>query len=368
MSSARRQQTQQERRAQLREADIVTMPVQTQAATNEREPQMPLERIGDILRRTRERRGDDLGAIADYLCIRRGFLDALENSRYDEFPADAYVIGFLRSYAELLGLDGKEAIDRYRAEMAGRRKKPSLILPTPITEGRAPSVFVLIGALIAALLVYVVWYSLSTSDRASVSIAPPLPSAPATATPTSDSSNTSTTASVPPGTIPVTTSAPMPSPTPGSITINAVAPAESIVPPTAPGAPVALTPAASAPTAQAPAKLEAETRTPAVAPPSEKTPTPIANKGTHVAIKAQQSSWVMVSDNHGNTLFDRVLKPGETYNVPDKPDLLLTTGNPAGITLTLDDVDLPKLSSHTSGIMRDISIDMTHLKALQPKD
>ncbi len=351
------------------------MPVQTQASQYDREPQMQVDRIGDILRRTRERRGDDLGAIADYLCIRRGFLEALENSRYDEFPADAYVIGFLRSYAELLGLDGKEAIDRYRAEMTGRRKKPSLVLPTPITEGRAPSVFVLIGALLAALLIYIVWYSFSTSDRASVSVAPALPTTVTTPAPTD--ATASSTPSVPPGTIPVSTSAPVAAATPGSITINAAPPPESIVPATpAPSknkdvvpAPVATAPEAIAPALPTPAKAATPLATdPATADASKAaTATPPA-KTTHVGIKADQSSWVMIYDSHGDTVFDRVLKPGETYAVPEKDGLQMTTGNPAGITLTLDGTDLPKLSARTSGIMRDIPLDTGHLKALQPKD
>ena len=55
------------------------------------------ERIGDTLRKARTDKNDDLYLIAEYLCIKPAFLIALENSRYDEFPADAYVIGFLRT-------------------------------------------------------------------------------------------------------------------------------------------------------------------------------------------------------------------------------------------------------------------------------
>ena len=78
-------------------ATIVAMPMPAPQA-DEQDGQ-PFERIGDILRRERERRGDDLQQIADHLCIRRGFLTAIENSNYDEFPADIYVVGFLRSYS-----------------------------------------------------------------------------------------------------------------------------------------------------------------------------------------------------------------------------------------------------------------------------
>lgn len=343
MSTARRpQQPPEERRTRPRAAEIVQMPT---AQPVWEQQQMQLERIGDILRRTRERRGDDLQAIADYLCIRRGFLEALEDSRYDAFPADAYVIGFLRSYADLLGLNSREAIDRYRAEMAGRRKKPSLVLPTPIVEGRSPSVFVLIGAVIAAILIYVVWYSLSTPDRASVSTPPALPSSPAAdvATPAA----------------------------PASIEINAPPPASVLMTPAQTQNPAAAEKPATSQIAPAKPAAQEKPAAPAPAVASDQPPTEEeADKPPHLVIKAQQSSWVMISDSKGDAFFDKVLKPGESYTVPDKPGLTLTTGNGTGITLTLDGVDMPKLSNRTSsGIMRDIPLDGGRLKnLLQPRD
>src|ERR1700722_13022476 len=146
-----------------------------------REPPPGLERVGDILRRRRQQRGDDLQQIADYLCIRKSFIVALENSAYDELPADAYVIGFLRSYATYLGFDGGDAINRYRGEMSGRRRKPTLVLPTPIPEGRTPSAFIMLAAASAAILIYILWYGLSSSDRSTASVPPPLPPSPSAA-------------------------------------------------------------------------------------------------------------------------------------------------------------------------------------------
>lgn len=278
------------------------------------EPLAHVDRIGDILRRVREKRGDDLGHIAQYLCIRRSYLDAIENSDYEKFPADAYVIGFLRSYAELLGLDGKEAINLYRAEMAGQRKKTLLVMPTPIAESRSPSVFILIGAAVTAILVYVLWYGLSSSDRATVSAPPPLPAATSSA----------------------------PSSVPEAATV-----------PTVPVVPVA-------PAAPTPAPV-AESATPQAA------PAPEAAK-SHIVIRAAQSSWILITNKDGQAIFDRVLKPGETYKVPDDPGLTLTTGNGGGVVIALDGVDLPKLSSVAapgpSGIIRDIPLDTARLKAL----
>ncbi len=287
-------------------------PVVTISKSAPPEPTLPLERLGDLLRRVREQRGDDLQQIADYLCIRRNFLVALENSKYDEFPADAYVIGFLRSYAGYLGVDSKEAVDRYRNEMAGRRKKPALLLPTPISEGRTPSVFIMIGAAVAALLIYILWYGLSTSDRAAVSTPQVLPS----------TAQTETTANA--MTAPSTIVAP---------------PATEITPPIT-AAPVT---------------------TPAGQPSGD-----TATRAPHLVIRAEQSSWILITDNKGRTVFDRVMKPGESYKVPDGEGLMLTTGNGGGIVLSLDGVDLPKLSGGSSHAVRNVSLTPEHLRALPP--
>jgi cytoskeleton protein RodZ len=321
-----------------READVVVMPLPLQPPVPEREPQIQIERIGDILRQTRERRGDDLHHIAEYLCIRRGYLEAIEKSEYEKFPADAYVIGFLRSYAELLGLDGKECIDLYRAEMAGRRKKTTLTMPTPMPEGRSPSVFVLIGAVITAILVYAMWYGLSTSDRTVLTPPPPLPSL--SSSPLSPSSVSETAGSA------------------------AAVPIVPVIPPISPSA-----------QAGQPAPGESSPLKAAVAEPASVTSAHAASeavKPPHLVIRAEQSSWVMISDSKGQTVFDRVLKPEETYKVPDGPGLYLTTGNGAGLILTLDGVDLPKISSGatagSSGILRNIPLDSAHLKAATQRD
>ena len=159
---------------------------------------MPVERIGDILRREDAKSAATICSISPItFASAAAYLEAIENSEYDEFPADAYVIGFLRSYAEFLGLDGKEAINLYRAEMAGRRKKPTLTMPTPMPEGRSPSAFILIGAVVTAILVYAAWYGLSTSDRATIS-APQSLSSSATSSSSDTANNASPSATVVP--------------------------------------------------------------------------------------------------------------------------------------------------------------------------
>ena len=64
-----------------------------------------MESIGKNLRQSREQRGLNIDQIARETNISRHYLVALEEDRYEAFPAEPYVIGFLRNYSDHLGLD-----------------------------------------------------------------------------------------------------------------------------------------------------------------------------------------------------------------------------------------------------------------------
>jgi cytoskeleton protein RodZ len=331
------------------EAEVIAMAIPETQRTERQPKQQPL-RIGEILKREREKRGYDLQQIADYLCIRRSLLAALENSRYEEFPADAYVIGFLRSYAELIGIPGQEAINCYRQEMAGRRKQPDLVLPTPVSEGRAPTAVIMGAAALASLLIYILWYAVSTSDRTTVSAPPVLPQtveAPATApAPLTQQ----------PATVSATTEM-LPASAPSGIAIAAPAPLQKSL------APVAAPTASAAPNDAATQPAPASASAAATATAAKSSP-PATTSTAHIRIKAEQSSWILIADDKGQTVYDHVMKPGEVYQVPNTPGLTLTTGNGAGIVVTLDGVDMPRLSTTTSHIVRNLPLETNALKAL----
>ena len=67
----------------------------------QRQATLDLDRIGDILKRVRVQRGEELEAISEYLRIRPSYLMALEENHYEELPADAYVIGFFAYLCQL---------------------------------------------------------------------------------------------------------------------------------------------------------------------------------------------------------------------------------------------------------------------------
>jgi cytoskeleton protein RodZ len=88
--------------------------------------------IGASLREARTRRGLSAADVQKGLRIREGYLTALEEERWDMLPGEAYAKGFLRSYAEFLGLNGNLYLDEYNSRFAHRDEEPF------VPEGLAP--------------------------------------------------------------------------------------------------------------------------------------------------------------------------------------------------------------------------------------
>ncbi len=73
-----------------------------------------MEPIGERLRLTRERNNLTLDQVARDTHVAKRFLKALEDEDFSVFPGETYALGFLRNYAEYLGLDPEELIAVYR--------------------------------------------------------------------------------------------------------------------------------------------------------------------------------------------------------------------------------------------------------------
>lgn len=71
--------------------------------------------IGNSLREARMRRGVDFAQAEVTTKIRGKYLRALEDEQFELLPAQTYVKGFLRTYAEYLGLDGQLYVDEYNS-------------------------------------------------------------------------------------------------------------------------------------------------------------------------------------------------------------------------------------------------------------
>ncbi|HRC08325.1 MAG TPA: helix-turn-helix domain-containing protein, partial [Miltoncostaeales bacterium] len=72
--------------------------------------------LGDILREARLRRGLEIADCESATKIRGKYLRALEEEQFDVMPGQTFVRGFLKTYSDVLGLDGLAMVDAYEAQ------------------------------------------------------------------------------------------------------------------------------------------------------------------------------------------------------------------------------------------------------------
>ena len=80
--------------------------------------------IGGSLREARLKRGLTPADVQKAIRIRDRYLQALEEERWEVLPGDAYVKGFLRTYADYLGLDGNLYVEEYNNRFAHNEELP----------------------------------------------------------------------------------------------------------------------------------------------------------------------------------------------------------------------------------------------------
>jgi cytoskeletal protein RodZ len=120
--------------------------------------------IGYSLREARERQGLGYPEIELATKIRAKYIRALEEEDFDAIPGDAYTRGFLRTYAEYLGLDGDVYVDEYasrfltswRDELPSRRERQR-VRPRQRRIERRAVLLVLAGIVAVTALVFVAW-------------------------------------------------------------------------------------------------------------------------------------------------------------------------------------------------------------------
>src|SRR5215208_7068026 len=129
--------------------------------------------IGNSLREARLRRGVDFVQAEGATKIRGKYLRALEDEQFSLLPSPTYVKGFLRTYAEYLGLDGQLYVDEYNSRfVAGGdddRLKPRRSSVRPQRRNRRLETNVVLVALaaiaIATIVVISAWKSSGGDGR-----------------------------------------------------------------------------------------------------------------------------------------------------------------------------------------------------------
>ncbi len=121
--------------------------------------------VGMELREARERLGVSLKLAASALKIRDDYLTALERNDRAALPALPYAIGFVRSYANYVGLDPGELAQRFRDEAGDLPVGPQHTWLKPIEQGRLPRSLMLVLSLVIAGAAYAAWYYRTADER-----------------------------------------------------------------------------------------------------------------------------------------------------------------------------------------------------------
>ena len=273
------------------------------SARTENSPQ-EAARVGEELREARLALGISVEDAATQLRINKRYLLALEEGRVKDLPGAAYAVGFVRSYATALGLDADDAVRRFR-DMSGTAvtKSGELVFPEPVPSRGIPTgILAAIGVAIA-LAGYIAWYQWSGRGERVVDNVPPLPPR-----------------------------------------LERVA--DAAAPRDAP-----------APAAEPPAP----TPTPVVAPPPPPPPPRIDPDKPRVVIRAKGESWVQIRDNAANRVMtDRVLRAGDTIEIPNRPGIVLTTGKAENLDILLDGDQVEAFGG--PGVRRNIALEPDRLR------
>jgi cytoskeleton protein RodZ len=243
----------------------------------------PLETVGQDLRKARQRKGEDLAQISSVLKIRKDYLDALEESKFEAIPGRAYIIGFIRTYAQYLGLDPNECIDRVKREIAGRGdgREGNVEVSSPRERKLPPggmwlAIFLLIAVLYGAYYLFV-----AVNRMASPTVAP----------------------------VPARLAAQ------AGLASNALRPAEA--PATAPAA----------------AQQAAAPNAPPL-PPGLRYGT--QNAGSRLTLVAHRPTRVLIQGPNNTLLLNRLLQPGDSYLAPNMSGATLSTPDAGALELILD--------------------------------
>lgn len=99
-------------------------------------------KVGERLRAARQAAGYTLVDVFDGTKVKIGLLDAIETGDRKQLPATPYAAGFVKSYAQFLGLDPNAYAALYRAEVAAEEAaKAALSAAAPLPAAKAPVIY-----------------------------------------------------------------------------------------------------------------------------------------------------------------------------------------------------------------------------------
>lgn len=299
-----------------------------------------MESLGEYLKSQREAKGVTLLEISEKTRITLKILQALENDEKANLPGEAFVKGFLKTYAKFLGLDPADLLARYnQSHKVGGNPvdsyKREVIEDIGDEKSKKPLMYALLFFMIAGL--FYVAYSEKNNSLIDKYLPEPQEEikveAPVATEALPEPVNVAPVAPLdviapPPATAP-------PIELPAEET-KATAPAETAVKPPADetnkSAPDEKAAESAPPKKEAPAKKE---------PPPERTVAPVA--GEHkIVFKAEAMVWLRIQIDDEKA-YEVILKEGEIYSKSAKNKFKLKIGNAGKLNIKLDGKNLGHL-------------------------
>lgn len=123
------------------------------------EPVVPAADVCKLFREERERRGLSVRDVSGELHIRQLYLSCIEEGRFSELPGYVYVVGFIKSYANFLDLNGEELLRQLNLSHQPQVIYSNIGFATPPHEQQLPTKKVIFASLtilfVLALLAYI---------------------------------------------------------------------------------------------------------------------------------------------------------------------------------------------------------------------
>lgn len=261
--------------------------------------------IGEALRAVREGHGLSIEEVAETTRVRRSYLAAIEEMRVDLLPSRPFTIGYIRAYAQALGLDADGAVERFKSDDPVLDEP--LRNPIGVEDKRDPKLTAIIVGAILIIAAIVVW---NIAQRAMTASAPPSPTA------SEDSANRAL-AGAKSG--PVALGAPLPAPVESTTPTPYETPGLDRS-----GADGQNDLSLNKPDAIAP---ETATLAPAFAP-EGKIYGAEAAQPSLITLKALRSAALIIHGPDGSVYFARQLDKGEAYRVPQVGGLVVDVSDP----------------------------------------
>jgi cytoskeletal protein RodZ len=131
---------------------------------------MELADIGPYLKSLREHYRLSISDVAARLHMRGKYIEAIEQSNFDALPSKVYARGYVANYAEFLGIDPKQVIEKCFGRQATKSAKPL----APKTAHRAPhppiKLWLTVAAsIVVAIIAYEQFITPSDSDETQTS-------------------------------------------------------------------------------------------------------------------------------------------------------------------------------------------------------